>query len=311
METVKRELDIQSFIGEYPWLLNINYQNIPELQDESSDMEVHIEGNNRIDLILRDVSSGYPVIVEFKKNDLNRDNIGQILEYRARILSFLNKPESILYEIFGNTLSAPKLILVVRSSNQYGRIACHMQNIELFEYGNIMEKIVLNELPSKKSMDDFSLILKSKTPIIDNNRNDYLEKEVYSILKNIFKKYGYENEWKYYNNYDIGEYWQLQDKFLNNWYFKHQKISFGLYEDILIENDLAVCFSYFIPNEDLAVKIKKEILMEKNDYKGIKIRPEPGSPYFMVDVRYDSEHFFNNVENILEYNFQKFLEIYK
>jgi hypothetical protein len=307
MVTVNLETDIQTFIAQYPWLLNINYQNIPKLKDNSSEMEYFIEGC-RIDLILKDMLTGVPVLVEFKRGDLVRDNIGQILEYKARVISKINNEESLLYILFGNKITIPKLVLVVRSSDDYGRIACHLQNIELIEYGNIEKKIITGDVSFRKTVEDFSHTIKNATPAVNIDRNEYLETHVFSILRKLFKKYNKEDEWPYYRNYDQGEYWPLRDKFINSWYFKNEKISFGLYEDILFKNDLSICFSYYLPNREIADKLEIEIKNEINDFDDIINKPD-GISYYILDIRYGSSYFYENVEKILDYNFKKYLDL--
>ena len=306
------EKDIHTFIAQYPWLLNVNYQNIPELKDVS-EIEVHVAGGKRIDLVLKDVITGFPVIVEFKRGDLNRDDIGQILEYRARILNYLNNEDSLLFKIFGNKLSAPKMVLVVKRSDEYGIIACNLQNIELYQYGNIEEKIISGDVPFRKTVEDFSNTLKHAAPTINRERSNFLETNVLSVLKELFKEKNIENKWPYYNNYNLGEFWPFRKCFLNNWFFSDQEISLGLYEDILFYNDLAVCFSYFLPNSEIAEKLETKIKTEKEEDKFTTDKyPDDESTKYFLDIRYEPNYFYSNkdvIKNILSYNLNNYLEI--
>lgn len=49
-------------------------------------MEYSLSYNKRADLIIRDRVSGRPIIVEFKAVPFYRESIGQILEYKARVI---------------------------------------------------------------------------------------------------------------------------------------------------------------------------------------------------------------------------------
>ncbi|MCL2042786.1 MAG: DUF4263 domain-containing protein [Treponema sp.] len=311
METIKYEWDIQKFISEYPWLINLNYQNIPELKEFNKDKEFYIEGNKRIDLILKDSVTGFPVIIEFKRGDLTRDNIGQILEYRSRIIASLNNEDSTLFRLFGNKIVSPKMVLVVRSSDDFGKISCNLQNIDLVEYGNIESKILSGDIGFIKSIDDFSKTIKTSNPPINYERSIYLENNVYSILFNLFKKYGFVDKWRYYNNYDIGEYfWNYKTTFLNKWILKDQVISIGLYEDILFKSDMYVCISFCSKNIEILNKLKELILSEKDNIC-CECNSWTMDSDFLLDFRYNPNDFYNNdnTEKILENTIKNYLKI--
>ncbi len=105
MDKELKEKDIQNLIADFPWLLNLNYSTIPELPNKG--MEYTTTSSKRIDLILRDTITNRPVLVEFKATEFNRENIGQLLEYRARVLSELTSNSSRFKDIFGNMLASP------------------------------------------------------------------------------------------------------------------------------------------------------------------------------------------------------------
>ena len=87
-----KEKAIQKLIADFPWLINLNYENVPRLKNKG--IEVMLEGKMRVDLLLRERITNRPVIVEFKAVPFLRDNIGQILEYRARIISEIQNENS-------------------------------------------------------------------------------------------------------------------------------------------------------------------------------------------------------------------------
>jgi hypothetical protein len=126
------EKQVQELIADFPWLLDLNYRRVTELKNKG--MEYIISANQRIDLVLMDAITERPVIVEFKALSFYRENIGQILEYRSRLIAEMSRVDSRLYEVFGNRLSAPVLILVVPEIDSEARLACNLSGIEVYEY---------------------------------------------------------------------------------------------------------------------------------------------------------------------------------
>jgi hypothetical protein len=313
METVNKECDIQEFICDHPWLLNLNYQNVPELKEIDKEMELHIEGNKRTDLILKD-NLGYPVLVEFKKEALTRATIGQILEYKARIITSLNKEDKILYNIFGNKILSPKMVIVVKESDDYGKIACHLQNIDLFEYGNIESKI-FTDIGFRKSADAFSETLKKLTPHLNLERYLFLENNVISVIKDIFKENGIEHElcsYKSYDSYAFGDCWDYKSLFLNKFILQYKEIDIGIYEDIFQKENMPVCISYssMLKDKDKLEKLKELIEKDENkDYFDHEIIPPSYLDYYMLNFWYKSEKFYENPRKILEFNIKKYLEL--
>ena len=49
------EKEVQQFIADYPWLLNFNYERVPQLKNKG--MEYILSDSKRADLILRDRNS--------------------------------------------------------------------------------------------------------------------------------------------------------------------------------------------------------------------------------------------------------------
>src|SRR6266404_6131275 len=124
---MNNEQELQNFIAENPWLLNPNYERVPELTNV--DLEYQAGDQTRIDLILRDRVSRSPVVVEFKFTPFFRENVGQILEYKARVAMSFNKENSLIYSIFKEYILAPKLALVVKQCDAFTRVACSMAGI--------------------------------------------------------------------------------------------------------------------------------------------------------------------------------------
>jgi hypothetical protein len=313
MKKVNNERDIQNFIAKFPWLLNLRYQNVPELKKNG--YEYSIEGNKRSDLILRDNVTNCPVVVEFKYWNLIRNDIGQILEYKARIFTSFNDENEELYRVFGKNLFSPKLILVVRSSDEYGRIACSLQNIELFEFGNMEEKII-NDIPFIKGVEDFSKSLKEHSPPITEDRNEYLQNNVYNIIEELFNEYGISNKWKYYNNYNIGEWKNYKNIFLNRNILPEESVQMGIYEDLLNDKDMSVCIEYWtcLSGEDIKIKknlekLEKLLKSNTNLTKDIKSTIDESEEYWLI-VKYKYDIFYKNIKKIIDFNLSNYLKIF-
>jgi hypothetical protein len=304
MKTVKNEKDIQKFIAKYPWLLNINFENIAELENG---MEYYVEGNKRLDLILRDKIRGFPVIVEFKHHSLNRETIGQILEYKARIAVSFNIENAELFKIFKEKVVSPKLVLVVEASDEYGRLACNLQNIELFEYGNF-EKHIINDAPFIKRVEDFSKMLKEISPPINFDRHNYLEEKVYSVINMLFEKYEIEENCQTFTNNRQEWNIELKNTFLNRWFLKDWDVSIGLYEDVLYSGELSVFISYISYEKSILEKLNKKINVKENLHQSIEIN-EGDDGEFYLDINYESSIFYKNIKKILELNFSIYSKV--
>jgi hypothetical protein len=199
---------------------------------------------------------------------------------------------------------------VVRSSDIYGRIACHLQNIELIEYGNIEKKTIDNDFEFIQTVEEFSKKIKSATPAVNEKRWEYLEKNIYEVFRELFKKYGIIDKWVNHRNYNTGSYWPTWlISFINKWYLTDQEISIGLFEDIMQRGDFSVCVSYYSPNEEKIKELKK-LFEEKREYFEIDdIKQYDEDHSYLMNIRYDSEYFFQHVKEVLEFNLKKYLEI--
>jgi len=151
------EKQVQNLIADYPWLLNLDYEVVPGLKNKG--MEYQLTEGKRADLILRDRKSGRPVIIEFKAVPFYRENIGQILEYKARVISEYSSDNSILGDLFGEKLFAPIMILVVPECTAEARLACNLSSVEVYEYGKNVPEIIMPE--KRKTLDEFINNLKN------------------------------------------------------------------------------------------------------------------------------------------------------
>lgn len=290
--------DLQTFIAENPWLLNINYENIPELPNNG--LEFQIGSQNRIDLILRDKVNSNPIIVEFKFTPFYRENIGQILEYRARVVNLFKKENSVLFEIFKDFIQCPRLILVVKECDVFFRVACNMSGIELFEYKNFYNEF---KDPTKvMQIQDYTAAFKKSILPLSLERGDDLEKMVYGPIKTILSEYDKLSAWKdprqstgYYLN-------QYNNMLINRWIFSDEIVSIGIYEDIFSNGN--VCISYFSYNKEELENFSK--FYSANSKNEAKFEWNEAWNESVLKVYFESNDFFKNIIPI----FKTELEVY-
>ena len=270
MDIELKEKDIQNLIADFPWLLNPNYSTVPELRRKG--MEYTTTSGKRIDLILRNTISNRPVLIEFKATKFNRENIGQILEYRARVLSEITSDSSSLKSIFGDHLAAPILILVVSTCSKESRIAANLVGIEVYEY---KKDITTFFLPEKQLvLKEFAKNLSESVLPISETRHETV-KEIEDELSNILTELEMTNAISKSKPIK-GSYWPAIDSlFLNQWLFGNNEISIGIYENIFNEK----YFDSFIFEFFSADKQKMEDFIYKMD----KILPEVDFTYTETD----------------------------
>ncbi len=255
------EKEVQCLIAEYPWLLNLDYEIIPELKNKG--MEYQLSESKRADLILKDRKTGRPVIIEFKSVPFYRENIGQILEYRARILKEYSSDSSILKSIFEEKMFAPILLLVVPECSSEARLACNLSGIEIYEYNKTVPEIMIPE--KRKSLDEFVQSIEQKEFPFNEERSDYVD-SVYGDIQEFLSEKDYLNGWKNYKK-PPGEYFfNLNHLFINKWIFTDKEISIGIFEDVF-KDTTKITIEYSSTTPSLLEKFVSE-------YQNLNMRPE-------------------------------------
>ncbi len=253
------EKEVQSFIADYPWLLNFNYERVPELKNKG--MEYILSDSKRADLILRDRNSGQPVIVEFKAVPFYRENIGQILEYRARVINEYTSDDSILKEIFEDKLFTPKLVLVVPECTAKARFACNLSNIDIYEYNKTVPEIIVPE--KRKTLDEFIEAYKNDDIPLSNARDEYVD-SIYEKIREVMEEENVLYGWKNYKPAKAEYLEVLNHLFINKTLFDKGEIIMGVYEEIFSgSNDIKI--EYYSDNSETLknfVKKYKELNLE-------------------------------------------------
>lgn len=291
------EKQVQELIADYPWLLNIDYEIVSGLKNKG--MEYILSDNKRADLILRDRMTGRPVIIEFKAVPFYRENIGQILEYKARIISESTNENSVLKDIFGDKVYSPIMILVVPNCSAEARLACNLSGIEIYEYNKIVKEILIPE--KKQSLEDFKKSFDNEDIPFNVDRDD-LVKRIYNDIRDVLSKENLLDGWVGYKK-PSGEYFPtLNNLFVNKWLFSNNSISMGICEYIFDEeHSNFVAIEYFSTNEKLLVKFIEKyrelnLIPQNNDDNTKSERYDEFYWTFLVDKR----EFFNNTKETIK-----------
>ncbi|WP_461207769.1 PDDEXK family nuclease [Clostridium sp. DL1XJH146] len=281
------EKEVQCLIADYPWLLNLDYEIIPQLKNKG--MEYQLTENKRADLILKDKKSGRPVIVEFKAVPFYRENIGQILEYKARIINEYSSENSILKEIFGEKMFTPILILVVPECTAEARLACNLSSIDIYEYSANVPEIIM---PEKREMLDDFISNYSKDDIPFSEERDEFVNGIYNRIYELLCEEDLTNGWKNYKD-PAGEYFVVMNHlFINKCIFSNYDVSIGIYENIFSDSS-EIIIEYYSANSKILNEFSEK-------YMELDLKPSN-------DSKFDSET-YNGAYWSFKTNKKDFLE---
>ena len=302
-DLLKDEKQLQHFIANFPWLLNLDYERVVALKDGG--IEYQIGDQKRIDLILRDRRSGCPVIVEFKFTPFYRENVGQILEYKARIATCFNKENSaVIYSIFGENILTPKLALIVKECDDFTRIACNMAGIDIYEYRNFSEEI---KVPGKiETIKNFAESLKDEPMPLSLGRETKLEEEVYRPIKQVLEEKNLTSCWREPQRSGAYFFPQMANLFLNRWFFADEKISMGLFEDVF-GNTHDVVIAYY--SNDKALLERFEELYKQNYNCSLLMEWDPRYVEGWLGRNFPRKEFFDEVKAKFKEELNRYLHI--
>lgn len=298
------EKEVQDFIADYPWLLNFNYERVPQLKNKG--MEYILSDSKRADLILRDKNSGQPVIIEFKAVPFYRENIGQILEYRARVINEYSSDDSILKQIFEDKLFAPKLVLVVPECTAEARLACNLSNIDIYEYNKTVPEIIVPE--KRKTLDEFIEAYKSDDIPVSNTRDQYVD-DTYTKIRKVMEEENALYGWKNYKSAKAEYLEVLNNLFINKTLFPTEDVMIGIYEDIFSDsNDIKIeCYSDDRETlKSFAQKYKELNLKPTNKNEIIDNEYYSG---FWWNFSIDKKEFINNTKEVIRPYIKNYIKI--
>ncbi|KEH96909.1 hypothetical protein FDC62_08205 [Clostridium botulinum] len=290
-----KEKQVQELIADFPWLLSLDYENVPNLKNKG--MEYRLSDSKRADLILKDRKSGRPVIVEFKAVPFYRENIGQILEYRARIISECTKDTSILKEIFEDRIYSPIMILVVPECSPEARLACNLSNIEIYEYDKTISEFIVPE--KRETLEEFiKNIDVSDLPFTDE-RFSYVD-EIYNKIRDLLFELDLNDGWKKYRAPSGEYYFSINHLFINKNLFENNQISIGIYENIFSKDrSKKITIEYFCNDKKLLSRFVKAYQSKYNNSLNIsKITEDDGC--FYCNIKLDKKEFLQDVAKTLK-----------
>jgi hypothetical protein len=296
-----QEKTVQKMIADYPWLINQNYETIPELPNQG--LEYYVCGK-RIDLLLRDRFTKRPIIIEFKAVPFYRENIGQIAEYKALIMLLIAEENTLLKDIFGNLLSCPHLCLVVPSCDNISCVACAITGIDVYEYGSSIHSLMKPE--AIVSFDNFIKANNNMPLPFNSDRNKEVDK-IYRKLLSVLESQKLQQNWIEFRSPN-GEYWyNLTHSFINKWIFRYNEISIGIYEPVFENYTLnSVRIEYFSTSKPSFDKFIKSVSKLPTDIFGEPTITSQGNEhYYKYDV--SLKLFIDKMDEI----FLKVLEEYK
>ncbi len=187
------EKDIENIIYDSPWLLDERYVT-PKIKGSRNELGRQINigrnGLNRyIDLLFKDTRDNRPVIVELKKESLKRENIAQLLEYRALVISMDEENKIEWKSEFGQNYYCPKLILVGTVASEEVRISANLSGIEIRTLTGIENLEVnfndINDINDK--LNNWNRFLSTGNRTLED-RNEWIE-EIYEWIKKIVDEY--------------------------------------------------------------------------------------------------------------------------
>lgn len=249
------EKEVQAFIAKNPWLLNINYEAVPGLPRRGQ--EVRLAGAVRIDLLLKERITNRPVVVEVKAVPFYRENIGQLLEYRARIIGELQVDDSELTRYFGEHIVSPILVLVVPRCDEFSQIACQLSGISIYQYQGAPAKWMLPK--AQQSLEAFGRDLARSVLPLNDERNAVLQNIDAQILELLSEFKAEAGFLKYRRSKDV-YYWGLDNCFLNKWLFPGEVVSMGIYEDVMHQDFRNVTIEYCSGEQDALLNFQKRIM---------------------------------------------------
>lgn len=297
---MQNEYDLQNFIAENPWLLSPNYEAVPQLP--RGGLEYQAGSQKRIDLILRDKTQGTPVVIEFKATPFYRENIGQILEYKARIALIFNKEENTLFRVFHDFVLTPQLVLVVKECDSFSRIACNLSGIQVFEYKDFSR--IFGDPDKIKGIADFTNALLGDRFPLSIDRHEQLALNIYQPIKDILRAYGLQDEWKEPQSSNAYFQPQYANMFINRWMLRDREVSIGLTEDIL--GDFRINIIYYSTDKE-RFSAFSEAYRTSFGFSGKAEWTEWNEGF--VYVAFDRSTFFANPADIFKAELDKYLFI--
>lgn len=140
-----KEIEIENLIYRMPWLINDQYirANIEGSSKEyGKQVNIGINLNRYIDLLLKDEKTNRPVIVEIKKGNISRQDVAQILEYKALVnaLSLDDEKKKEWEKEFELNYFSPKLVLLGKGVTMEIKLMAQLAGVDVLVFGDLETK---------------------------------------------------------------------------------------------------------------------------------------------------------------------------
>ncbi len=295
------EKDIEEILYQSPWLLDERFQ-IPNVKGKGGGIpgrQVNIgrvDINRYIDLLFKDTRDNRPVIVELKKDELTRENIAQILEYRALVVSLDDDIKTEWQDEFGQNYYCPKLILIGSTVPDEVKISANLAGVEVRTLKGMDELVVdfsdVNQISKKLS--EWNWFLKSGNRTL-SERSEYVTK-IFQWAKDVVRDCGIEELTTIKKLYVTSkkDSWIEGETypFLNLPFFCKQEYLCGIYEHFDEQLNLSETHIYF----DFLIQL---IFQEEKQYEALIPEMEQKAQSLLKDKNYTVIRFENGMATIL------------
>ncbi|MCE5287399.1 MAG: hypothetical protein LLG02_16355 [Pelosinus sp.] len=294
------EKDIEDILYQSPWLLDERFE-IPNVKGKGGGLpgrQVNIGkgGINRfIDLLFKDTRDNRPVIVELKKTELARENIAQILEYRALVVSLDDDIKAEWQDEFGQNYYCPKLILIGCSVNDEVKISANLAGVEVRTLLGMEDLAVdfgeVNQI--SKRLNEWNCFLKSGNRSL-SERSEYVRK-IFQWIKDAVRDCGIEEITTIKKLYvtSSSDSWIEEEvyPFLNFPIYYKKEYLCGIYEYFNEELSLSETHVYF----DFLIQV---IFQEDEKYQALMPQIEDKVQSLLAEKKYNVIRFENGMATI-------------
>lgn len=201
------EAAVEELLYENFWIISPNYE-IPDILGSTgkNGRQINIGNKDRryIDLLFKDTLDNRPVIIEIKKDTIDKKHIGQILEYKSLIYTLPDSAKESFLKEFKNNYLAPKLLLIGYDIDSQIQLMANMAGIETRIFGDEIKKLKLNPAELNNKLKSLRLVIENKLEL--KSKPEFIKifsEELNDVVKNIHKdissptqtiKHGYNDE---------------------------------------------------------------------------------------------------------------------
>ncbi|MBR1738460.1 MAG: hypothetical protein IJ736_15885 [Firmicutes bacterium] len=136
---------LEEIIYNAPWLIDEKLA-VANIKGETGENGRHIclsfNKSRFIKLLFKDTRSNRPVIVDIINGDVGKENVADIMLYRAILVSTTDENRKALESEFGNNYHCPRLIIIGKSASADMYISANLAGIEILTYADDKETAI-------------------------------------------------------------------------------------------------------------------------------------------------------------------------